>query len=110
MILCVKHSSNAYQEIRALRSLVHPFIIHYFGGFEVCYFFKIYLRCLTFLQTNSFIGLVFEFAGGGELYNRMKKNGPMKENEAKFYFCEMATVLHYLHDEHSIVYRYGARH
>jgi serine/threonine protein kinase len=50
--------------------------------------------------------LVLEFAYGGELYHRLQQVHKMSENEAKFYFCELASALHYLHDELSIVYRY----
>lgn len=56
-------------------------------------------------QTQSSFALVFEFAFGGELYNRMKTEHKMSESQAKFYFCEIALALHYLHDEKKIVYR-----
>ena len=49
--------------------------------------------------------MVFDYAFGGELYNRMKKDHKMNESVAKFYFCEIAMSLHYLHDEMKIVYR-----
>ena len=67
----------------------HPFIIHCFGGFE----------------SQACIGLVFEFAYGGELYHYMKKRMKFTENEAKFYICELCSVLHYLHDTMMVVYR-----
>lgn len=49
---------------------------------------------------------MFEFAYGGELYNKMKKDHKFPENVAKFYFIEIASALHYLHDEMNVVYRY----
>ena len=73
----------------ALQTCDHPFIIHCFGGFE----------------TPNCFALVLEFAYGGELYHRLQKVHKMSENEAKFYFCELASALHYLQDEHGIVYR-----
>ena len=48
---------------------------------------------------------MLEFAYGGELYHRLQQVHRMGETEAKFYFCELASALHYLHDELSIAYR-----
>lgn len=48
---------------------------------------------------------MLEFAYGGELYNRLQKVHRMAEAEAKFYFCELASALRYLHDELNIAYR-----
>jgi serine/threonine protein kinase len=47
---------------------------------------------------------VFEYASGGELYTRMKKQTKFSENVAKFYFCEISCAVDYLHNM-SIVYR-----
>eukprot|EP01041_Mallomonas_annulata_P008207 gene8207-16879_t len=88
-ILETKSAQRILQEILVIKSLKHPFIVHYFGGFS----------------TTACIGLIFQFAAGGELYTRMKKIHKMTEDEAKFYFCEIVAVLHYLHDEKDIVYR-----
>jgi serine/threonine protein kinase len=49
---------------------------------------------------------VLEFAYGGELYHRLQQVHKMSETEAKFYFCELASAIRYLHDEQNIVYRY----
>lgn len=51
------------------------------------------------------MALVLEFAYGGELYHRLQQVHRMSENEAKFYFVELASALRYLHDDHGIVYR-----
>jgi len=58
-----------------------------------------------FAQTPTCLALVLEFAYGGELYHRLQQVHRMSENEAKFYFCEIASALRYLHDDHGIVYR-----
>ena len=50
---------------------------------------------------------MFEFAYGGELYTLMKKRGKLPEEEARFYFAEIAMALHYLHNRMGIVYRYS---
>jgi serine/threonine protein kinase len=39
------------------------------------------------------------------LYHRLKKIIKLKEEEAKFYFCEIAVTLKYLHVELGLVYR-----
>jgi serine/threonine protein kinase len=52
------------------------------------------------------MGFVIEIYNRGELLNPQQPMHKMSENEAKFYFCELASALHYLHDELSIVYRY----
>jgi protein kinase A len=49
-------------------------------------------------------GLVFDYASGGELFTRIRKENKFKEPVAKFYFCEMTSALGYLHDKH-IIYR-----
>eukprot|EP01036_Dinobryon_divergens_P024807 gene24807-33287_t len=89
IIFETQSSTRIQQEFDIVEKLDHPFIIHCFGGFE----------------TSAAFALVFEFAFGGELYNRMKTVHTMAESVAKFYFCEIALALHYLHDEKKIVYR-----
>ena len=57
-------------------------------------------------KSSAYLSLVFEFASGGELYNRMKLAHKMPEEHARFYFSELASALRYLHEERNIVYRY----
>ena len=47
---------------------------------------------------------MLEFAYGGELYHRLQQVHRMGETEAKFYFCELASALHYL--QHCIQVRH----
>lgn len=61
---------------------------------------------ITVVQAREVIGMVFEYASGGELYTRMKKSHKMSENVAKFYFCEIAHALGYLHSL-KIIYRFS---
>lgn len=61
---------------------------------------------LLYFQTPTCVAVVCEFAYGGELYHRLKKKVKFSEAEAKFYFCEIASALHYLHDTMQLVYRY----
>jgi serine/threonine protein kinase len=46
-----------------------------------------------------------EYAYGGELFRRMKTVHKMKEDESRFYFCEIASVLKYLHEDLNVVFR-----
>jgi protein kinase A len=89
IMLETKARSRIEQELAILQRMDHPFILKYFGGFE----------------TESAVGIVTEFAVGGELYTRMKQNLKMPEVEAKFYAAEIALALNYLHNTMSIVYR-----
>jgi protein kinase A len=53
---------------------------------------------------DTAFGLVFDYAAGGELFTRIRKEKKFKESVAKFYFCELTSALGYLADKH-IVYR-----
>lgn len=83
---CVK---KIQQELNVLQTINHPFAI----------------KCLGAFTTQGSIALIFEYAFGGELYTRMKKRHKMSGEEAKFYFCEIVSVLRYLHDDLNIVFR-----
>ena len=89
MIFNGKHADRIDQEIKVVKDLDHPFIVHYYGTF----------------RTPGSIAMVFEFVMGGELYMRMKKLQKMAEIEAKFYACEIAVALDYLHNNVGIIYR-----
>ena len=84
-----------------LSMISHPFIIRVFGYYDVCLRDD---RCSNTSQSHDVVGMVFEFASGGELFTRMKKIQKMPEEVAKFYFCEIAHALGYLHSL-NIVYR-----
>lgn len=84
-----KSAVRIQQEISLLEIVDHPFIVFCFGGFE----------------TPTCKALVFEYAHGGELYNRMKHMHTLPESHSKFYFCEIALALSYLQDKLNYVYR-----
>lgn len=93
-----------------MKSFQHPFIIAYFGEYVVrCHL--PYIACgvdigvLSDLQTPACICMVFQYAPGGELFTRMKKQITMPESHAMFYAGEIALTLNYLHGLH-IVYRF----
>lgn len=77
------------QEIALLQLVEHPFIVHCFCGYE----------------TPQCVALVFEYAQGGELFTYMKRNNCLREDYARFYFCEIALALSYLHESLGTLYR-----
>ena len=86
-----KHLDHIAHEMHVLESanMSHPFTTHYFGSYK----------------TSGYIALIFEYVMGGELYMRMKKLHKSSLEMAKFYCCEIAAAIHYLHDTLGIVYR-----
>ena len=43
--------------------------------------------------------LVFEYCGGGELYNLLYKFGGMEEKQAASVFCQVLLALNYMHKQ-----------
>lgn len=100
------------QEFNVLQTIRHPFVMECYGGIDVSEYFDTVFNVLTSVsslaiptvpQTPSCIGIICEFVPGGELYHRLKKVVRISEAEAKFYFCELALVLRYLHDTLQLV-------
>lgn len=55
-------------------------------------------------QTQKQLFYVMDFARGGEIFQRLANHGPLNEEAAKFYICEIICGLQFLH-KHNIVYR-----
>lgn len=51
-----------------------------------------------------FIYMLFEYCSGGELFNRLRKDGRFSNDITMFYTCEILLALCYMHDK-NIVYR-----
>lgn len=45
-----------------------------------------------------------DFINGGELFRRLRKNGPFDEETSKFYIAEIMCAIDYLHKK-NIIYR-----
>lgn len=75
-------------ERKILGTLDNPFIVQLHYAF----------------QTKDYLHLVLDFCPGGELFYHLQMNGPMSEDIAWFYFCEVLLALEYLH-ENGILYR-----
>lgn len=48
--------------------------------------------------------MIFEFCSGGELFNRLRKDGRFSNDVAMFYICEILLAICYMHEK-NIVYR-----
>lgn len=56
------------------------------------------------IETENTISFGLEFCVGGELFNLLRQHRRMKEDQARFYFLEVLSVLHEAH-RCGIVYR-----
>lgn len=49
--------------------------------------------------TQSHLGIVMEYAAGGELFDRIVKAGRFSEDEARFFFQQLISGVGYCHGE-----------
>ncbi|KAF9993996.1 hypothetical protein BGZ79_001280 [Entomortierella chlamydospora] len=76
------------REISVLRTIRHPNIIALFDVIE----------------TDRYIGIVIEYASGGELFDHILAHRYLKERDACRLFAQLMSGVHYLHSKH-IVHR-----
>jgi len=78
-----KNKESVVSEIVTLLRIRHPFVSHLFGYF----------------QDDGYVRLILEFCAGGEFFSVIKrrKNNRLPDEEAKFYTCEIAIALEFLH-------------
>ncbi|KAG0209540.1 hypothetical protein BGX28_010238 [Mortierella sp. GBA30] len=76
------------REISVLRTIRHPHIISLFDVIE----------------TERYIGIVIEYASGGELFDHILAHRYLKERDACRLFAQLMSGVHYLHSKH-IVHR-----
>ncbi|KAG0209383.1 hypothetical protein BGX28_010371 [Mortierella sp. GBA30] len=76
------------REIAVLRTIRHPNIIALFDVIE----------------TERYIGIVIEYASGGELFDHILAHRYLKERDACRLFAQLMSGVHYLHSKH-IVHR-----
>jgi serine/threonine protein kinase len=77
------------REIAFLKQMNHPFIAQLFETFD---------------STSSHF-VVLEFAENGNLFDFVNKKGALPENQARHYFCQLLSVLEYLHFEKLVAHR-----
>ncbi|KAI8810721.1 kinase-like domain-containing protein [Cladochytrium replicatum] len=76
------------REISILQSVSHPFIV------------KLY----EVIETDQYIGMVMEYASGGELFEHILAHRYLREKDACRFFAQLIAGVHYLHHNH-IVHR-----
>lgn len=70
-----------YREINALKHLSHPNIV----------------KLEEVLQNSKYIGIVLEYASGGEFYKYIQKKRRLKEGVACRLFAQLISGVHYMH-------------
>ncbi|KAK4683439.1 hypothetical protein P7C73_g6826, partial [Tremellales sp. Uapishka_1] len=81
-------ASKVEREIDVLKTLKHPNIV----------------RMFDVIDTEKYIGIVLDFAGGGELFDHILANRYLKEKDASKLFSQLISGVDYLHRKH-IVHR-----
>lgn len=79
-----KVEKQTRREIEIQSNLAHPNILRLYGHFH----------------DSKRIFLILEFAGKGELYKHLRKEGRFPEWKAAQYIAQMASALKYLHKKH----------
>lgn len=77
-----------YREISILRDLAHPNIV----------------RLHEMVETDRHIGIIMEYASGGELFDYILNNRYLKDNSARRLFAQLISGVGYLHKK-GIVHR-----
>ncbi|PLB39936.1 putative serine/threonine protein kinase (Kin4) [Aspergillus candidus] len=77
-----------YREIAILRDLAHPNIV----------------RLHEMVETDRHIGIIMEYASGGELFDYILNNRYLKDNSARRLFAQLVSGVGYLHKK-GIVHR-----
>ena len=49
--------------------------------------------------TSTHLGIVMEYAAGGELFDRIVKAGRFSEDEARYFFQQLISGVEYCHSE-----------
>ena len=77
-----------YREVNILRGLEHPNIV----------------RLHEMAETHQFIGIILEYASGGELFDYILTHRYLKDNTARKLFAQLVSGVGYLHKK-GIVHR-----
>ncbi|OHT08314.1 hypothetical protein TRFO_04930 [Tritrichomonas foetus] len=77
------------REVDLIRKLDHPFIAEFYDV----------------IQDDSNYYIIMELVENGNMLDYVNNNGELQENQARHYFCQLISVLEYLHEEKKIAHR-----
>ncbi|KAJ9098551.1 hypothetical protein QFC19_006319 [Naganishia cerealis] len=80
--------SKVEREIDVLKTVKHPNIV----------------RLFDVIETEKYIGIILDFANGGELFDHILAHRYLKEKDASKLFAQLISGVHYLHEK-KIVHR-----
>ncbi|KAI0338603.1 Pkinase-domain-containing protein [Trametopsis cervina] len=80
--------SKVEREIEVLRTLKHPNIV----------------RLYDVIETDKYIGIILEYASGGELFDHILAHRYLREKDACKLFCQLISGVWYIHQK-KIVHR-----
>lgn len=83
-----ERENKVHREINALKRLTHPNIV----------------KLEEVLQNDKYIGIVLEYASGGELFDYILQNRYLKDSLASRLFAQLVSGVHYMHSK-GIVHR-----
>ncbi|SSD60889.1 uncharacterized protein SCODWIG_02650 [Saccharomycodes ludwigii] len=75
--------TKIFREINALKHLTHPNIVH----------------LEEVLQNSKYVGIVLEYASGGEFYRYIQRRKRLKEPQACRLFAQLISGVHYMHSK-----------
>lgn len=78
-----ERETKIFREINALRLLTHPNIV----------------QLEEVLQNKTHIGIVLEYASGGEFYKFIQERKRLKENQSCGLFAQLISGVHYMHSK-----------
>ncbi|KAJ3377851.1 protein kinase, AMP-activated, alpha 2 catalytic subunit, partial [Lobulomyces angularis] len=83
-----KQRNSVQREVRLMKLLYHPHIIHVYDINE----------------NDDEISIVMEYASGGELFDYIVSRGMLQENESRKFFRQMISAVDYCH-QNSVIHR-----
>lgn len=87
-------------EISCLKDIKHDGVVKLLGSGT-----KGYVTKPSGKRVDNLSFLILEFASFGTLFDHCKKNGPLEEVIAKYFFYQLVSILEYLHNDLGLVHR-----
>ena len=58
---------------------------------------RMHAACVQVFLTDTHLGIVMEYASGGELFDRIVQAGRFLEDEARYFFQQLISGVHHCH-------------